>query len=104
MGRLRCTVGSETRKTRAAAVVSTDAANRALDRVQVLPITSKVAKVYPAQVLVTREKTSAQGYGRSHRAGLQASSAQAHGRLDPIGLTAVDRAIRIQPALWLTPA
>jgi mRNA-degrading endonuclease toxin of MazEF toxin-antitoxin module len=57
-------VGSETRKTRAAAVVSTDAANRALDRVQVLPITSKVAKVYPAQVLVTREKTSAQGYGR----------------------------------------
>ena len=37
-------------------MVSTDAANRALDRVQVLPITSKVAKVYPAQVLVTLER------------------------------------------------
>jgi hypothetical protein len=26
------------------------------------------------------------------------------GHLDPKGLTAVDRAIRIQPALWLRPA
>jgi mRNA interferase MazF len=49
-------VGSETRKTRAAAVVSTDAANRALDRVQDLPITSKVAKIYPARVLARRER------------------------------------------------
>ena len=37
-------------------MVSTDAANRALDRVQALPITSKLAKVYPAQVLVTLER------------------------------------------------
>jgi mRNA interferase MazF len=34
-------------------VVSNDAANCALNRVKVVPLTSKVTKVYPAQTLVT---------------------------------------------------
>jgi mRNA interferase MazF len=48
-------VGGETRKTRPAVVVSNDAANRALNRLQVVPLTSRVTKVYPTQVLVTLE-------------------------------------------------
>jgi mRNA-degrading endonuclease toxin of MazEF toxin-antitoxin module len=48
-------VGREIRKTRPAVVVSNDDANCALNRLQVVPLTSKVAKVYPAQVLVTLE-------------------------------------------------
>jgi mRNA interferase MazF len=46
-------VGGEIQKTRPAIVLSNDAANTALNRVIVVPITSQVAKVYPGEALVT---------------------------------------------------
>jgi mRNA interferase MazF len=46
-------VGGEIRKTRPALVLSNDAANAALNRVIVVPITSQVAKVYPGEAMVT---------------------------------------------------
>lgn len=46
-------VGGEIQKTRPAVVISNDAANSALNRVVVLPITSSVSKVYPGEALVT---------------------------------------------------
>jgi mRNA interferase MazF len=45
-------VGGETRKTRPGIVVSNNAANLALNRVQVVPITSKTARVYRAEAIV----------------------------------------------------
>jgi mRNA interferase MazF len=51
-------IGGEIQKTRPAVVISNDAANSALNRVVVLPMTSNIAKVYPGEALVTikREK------------------------------------------------
>jgi mRNA interferase MazF len=46
-------LGGEIQKTRPAMVISNDAANAALNRVIVIPITSQVAKVYPGEALVT---------------------------------------------------
>jgi mRNA interferase MazF len=46
-------LGGEIQKTRPAIVLSNDAANTALNRVIVVPITSQVAKVYPGEALVT---------------------------------------------------
>ncbi len=46
-------VGGEIQKTRPAIVLSNDAANSALNRVIVVPITSQVAKVYPGETLIT---------------------------------------------------
>ena len=46
-------VGGEIQKTRPAVIVSNDAANTALNRVIVIPITSQVAKVYPGEAIVT---------------------------------------------------
>jgi mRNA interferase MazF len=40
-------LGGEIKKTRPAIVVSNDAANRMLKRVQVVPLTSKVQRLYP---------------------------------------------------------
>lgn len=45
-------MGGEIQKTRPAIVVSNDAANAALNRVQVIPITSKTDRVYPGEALV----------------------------------------------------
>jgi mRNA interferase MazF len=47
-------IGGEIQKTRPAIVISDDAANAALNRVIVIPITSQVARVYPGEALVTQ--------------------------------------------------
>ncbi len=48
-------VGSEIRKKRPAVIISNDAANKYLNRVQVVPLTSKTGRVYPSETLVTLE-------------------------------------------------
>jgi mRNA interferase MazF len=46
-------VGGEIRKQRPAVIVSNEAANKHLNRVQVIPLTSQITKLYPSEALVT---------------------------------------------------
>jgi mRNA interferase MazF len=45
-------IGGEIQKTRPAVILSNNAANAALNRVIVIPITSQVAKIYPGEAIV----------------------------------------------------
>ncbi|MFC2030473.1 type II toxin-antitoxin system PemK/MazF family toxin [Chloroflexota bacterium] len=46
-------VGVQIRKQRPAVIVSNDASNKHLHRVQVIPLTSQITKLYPSEALVT---------------------------------------------------
>ena len=46
-------VGGEIRKRRPAVILSNDSANKHLNRVQVVPLTAQVSKLYPSEAAVT---------------------------------------------------
>jgi mRNA interferase MazF len=92
-------VGGEVRKQRPAVIVSNDAANKHLNRLQVVPLSTKVDRVYPSEALVTVR-------GKQHKAMADQLTTVSKtrldnraGRLPEEDLKAVEQAIRVQLSL-----
>jgi mRNA interferase MazF len=92
-------VGSEIRKTRPAVIVSNDTSNRHLARLQVMPLSSNVERVYPSETVITlagqRSKVMADQIMTADKRRLKTSL----GRLSQADMLAVERVIRLQLGL-----
>jgi mRNA interferase MazF len=92
-------VGGEVRKPRPAVIVSNDAANKHLNRVQVIPFTTSVGRLYPSEASVTvrskRHKAMADQLTTVSKGRLQ----NRVGRLSKTDMQAVEQAIKVQLGL-----
>ena len=89
-------VGSEIRKQRPAVIVSNDAANKFLNRAQVVPLTSSLGKLYPSETYVTFRRKKAKAMADQLTTVSKKRLINPVGSLSSIEMEGITQAITIQ--------
>lgn len=92
-------VGGEIRKKCPAVIISNDAANRHLNRVQVVPLTSRVDRVYPSEALVWMKGKQSKAMADQLTTVSKLRLFDREGRLSASDMERVERAVLVQLGL-----
>lgn len=92
-------LGGEIRKVRPAVILSNDIANRLLNRIQVVPITSNVDELFPAEAYVTVRNKQGKAMADQLTTAAKQRLRKKIGTLRPFELNAVESAVRTQLGL-----
>ena len=89
-------VGGEIRKKRPAVIISNNAANKHLNRVQVVPLTSKVDRVYPSEAVVEIRGRQSKAMADQLTTVRKKRLMDQEGRLSHADMRKVEHAVKIQ--------
>jgi mRNA interferase MazF len=89
-------VGGEIQKQRPAVIISNDASNKHLNRVQVVPITSNVEKLYPSEAYITLNGEQRKAIADQLTTVSKTRIKNMIGRLSATDMEKVEQAIRLQ--------
>lgn len=92
-------VGGEIRKKRPAVIISNDAANKYLNRMQVVPLTSKVGRVYPCEAVVMLNDKQSKAMADQLTTVSKQRLVNQMGRLTHTDMRKVEHAVKVQLGL-----